>query len=90
MQYYYYFCKQCLQNLFYIMMHEKPACTTCFHKKHTEKRTHSTEVDCLCTAQKASHMWRAGDRLSLMFSQAVLKLHKLIGTLLPDLLDDWA
>lgn len=59
-------------------------------KTHCEKRTHSTEVDCLCTAQKVSHMWRAGDRLSLMFSQAALKLHKLSGTLLPDLLDDWA
>lgn len=52
--------------------------------------THSTEVHCLSTAQKASHMWWAGCRSALVFSQAPLKLYKLLRAALSDLLDHWA
>lgn len=52
--------------------------------------THFTDVHCLCTSHKASHMRWAGGRFVLVFSQTAFKLHKLLGTVLPDLLDHWA
>lgn len=51
--------------------------------------TQFTDVYCLCTGHKASHMRCAGGRGVLVFSETPFKLHKLLGAVLPDLLDHW-
>lgn len=57
----------------------------CFHS--IQVLTHFTDVHRLRTGHEAGNVWRAGGRCVLVFSQAPLKLHKLRGAVLADLLD---
>lgn len=64
-------------------------CSLVIHGEFLQGLTHSTNVHRFCTSHKTSHMGGTRGRVLLVLSEAALKVHKLLGAPLPDLLDNW-